>query len=162
MGFGFQIIHFYYLLFSFSSKLFRQMDFTPDVQENMNYGLQILIWKLKLKVQRRSEFIFSSAFEHFALCSYYAFPVAQFSLSIHLMSLHILLAYFLIMCFLQVELGFGNGVVDDVFFVPGYSISGFVVAQVIFVGETYFIWSFTSFFELYYSSVKRSIYIYDI
>ncbi|KAK7337534.1 hypothetical protein VNO77_18114 [Canavalia gladiata] len=29
----------------------------------------------------------------------------------------------------QVELGFGNGVVDDVFFVPGYSISGFVVAQ---------------------------------
>lgn len=29
----------------------------------------------------------------------------------------------------QVELGFGNGVVDDVFFVSGYSISGFVVAQ---------------------------------
>ncbi|XP_027348835.1 nodal modulator 1 isoform X2 [Abrus precatorius] len=29
----------------------------------------------------------------------------------------------------QLELGFGNGVVDDVFFVPGYSISGFVVAQ---------------------------------
>ncbi|CAJ1874972.1 unnamed protein product [Sphenostylis stenocarpa] len=29
----------------------------------------------------------------------------------------------------QVELGFGNRVVDDVFFVPGYSISGFVVAQ---------------------------------
>nr|KYP47590.1 Nodal modulator 1 [Cajanus cajan] len=29
----------------------------------------------------------------------------------------------------QIELGFGNGVVDDVFFVPGYSISGFVVAQ---------------------------------
>ncbi|KAG4913760.1 hypothetical protein AAZX31_19G204100 [Glycine max] len=29
----------------------------------------------------------------------------------------------------QVELGFGNGVVDDIFFVPGYSISGFVVAQ---------------------------------
>ncbi|KAJ1412555.1 Immunoglobulin-like fold [Sesbania bispinosa] len=29
----------------------------------------------------------------------------------------------------QVELGFGNGVVDDVFFFPGYSISGFVVAQ---------------------------------
>ncbi|XP_019421865.1 PREDICTED: nodal modulator 1-like isoform X4 [Lupinus angustifolius] len=30
----------------------------------------------------------------------------------------------------QVELGFGNVVVDDVFFVPGHSISGFVVAQV--------------------------------
>ncbi|KAK7284568.1 hypothetical protein RJT34_19316 [Clitoria ternatea] len=29
----------------------------------------------------------------------------------------------------QVELGFGNGIVDDVFFVPGYSINGFVVAQ---------------------------------
>ncbi|XP_061366169.1 uncharacterized protein LOC133309420 [Gastrolobium bilobum] len=29
----------------------------------------------------------------------------------------------------QVELGFGNRIVDDVFFVPGYSISGFVVAQ---------------------------------
>ncbi|KAG5072994.1 hypothetical protein JHK86_008205 [Glycine max] len=29
----------------------------------------------------------------------------------------------------QVELGFGNGVVDDIFFVPGYSIGGFVVAQ---------------------------------
>ncbi|XP_054800411.1 uncharacterized protein LOC129304687 [Prosopis cineraria] len=29
----------------------------------------------------------------------------------------------------QVELGFGNGVVDDVFFVPGYSINGHVVAQ---------------------------------
>ncbi|KAI9099060.1 hypothetical protein K1719_024827 [Acacia pycnantha] len=29
----------------------------------------------------------------------------------------------------QLELGFGNGVVDDVFFVPGYSISGHVVAQ---------------------------------
>ncbi|KAL5161832.1 F-box/LRR-repeat protein 17 [Glycine soja] len=28
-----------------------------------------------------------------------------------------------------VELGFGNGVVDNIFFVPGYSISGFVVAQ---------------------------------
>lgn len=41
-----------------------------------------------------------------------------------------MLAIFLIMCFLQVELGFGNGVVDDIFFVPGYSISGFVVAQV--------------------------------
>lgn len=39
----------------------------------------------------------------------------------------------IIMFFLQVELGFGNGVVDDIFFVPGYSISGSVVAQVIFV-----------------------------
>ncbi|KAI4349753.1 hypothetical protein L6164_010313 [Bauhinia variegata] len=29
----------------------------------------------------------------------------------------------------QVELGFKNGVVDDVFFVPGYTVSGFVVAQ---------------------------------
>lgn len=36
-------------------------------------------------------------------------------------------------CFLQVELGFGNKLVDDVFFVPGYSINGHVVAQVIFV-----------------------------
>lgn len=44
-----------------------------------------------------------------------------------------MLAIFLIMCFLQVELGFGNGVADDIFFVPGYSISGFVVAQVIFI-----------------------------
>ena len=34
------------------------------------------------------------------------------------------------MHFLQVELGFGNGVVDDIFFVPGYDIHGFVVAQV--------------------------------
>ncbi|WJX79873.1 hypothetical protein P8452_62950 [Trifolium repens] len=29
----------------------------------------------------------------------------------------------------EVELGFGNGVIDDIFFVPGYSISGSVVAQ---------------------------------
>ncbi|KAJ7977680.1 Carbohydrate-binding-like fold [Quillaja saponaria] len=29
----------------------------------------------------------------------------------------------------ELELGFGNGVVDDVFFVLGYSIGGFVVAQ---------------------------------
>ncbi|XP_068661556.1 uncharacterized protein [Aristolochia californica] len=29
----------------------------------------------------------------------------------------------------EVELGFGNAVVDDVFFVPGYDIHGFVVAQ---------------------------------
>lgn len=28
------------------------------------------------------------------------------------------------------ELGFENGVVDDIFFVPGYEIRGFVVAQV--------------------------------
>jgi hypothetical protein len=34
------------------------------------------------------------------------------------------------MRFLQVELGFGNGVVDDIFFVPGYDVHGFVVAQV--------------------------------
>ena len=33
----------------------------------------------------------------------------------------------------QVELGFGNGVIDDISFVPGYSISGSVVAQVIFI-----------------------------
>lgn len=32
--------------------------------------------------------------------------------------------------FLQVQLGFENGVVDDIFFVPGYDIRGFVVAQV--------------------------------
>lgn len=31
---------------------------------------------------------------------------------------------------LQVQLGFGNGVVDDIFFVPGYNVRGFVVAQV--------------------------------
>ncbi|KAK9281445.1 hypothetical protein L1049_004347 [Liquidambar formosana] len=30
---------------------------------------------------------------------------------------------------LKVELGFGNDVVDDIFFVPGYDIRGFVVAQ---------------------------------
>lgn len=29
----------------------------------------------------------------------------------------------------EVELGFGNGLVDDIFFVPGYDIHGFVVAQ---------------------------------
>ncbi|KAI7988148.1 Acetyl-CoA carboxylase 2 [Camellia lanceoleosa] len=29
----------------------------------------------------------------------------------------------------QVELGFENGLVDDIFFVPGYDIRGFVVAQ---------------------------------
>lgn len=29
----------------------------------------------------------------------------------------------------EVELGFGNGVVDDIFFVPGYDVHGFVVAQ---------------------------------
>lgn len=27
-------------------------------------------------------------------------------------------------------MGFGNGVVDDIFFVPGYNIHGSVVAQV--------------------------------
>lgn len=31
---------------------------------------------------------------------------------------------------LQVELGFGNGVIDDIFFVGGYDINGFVVSQV--------------------------------
>lgn len=31
--------------------------------------------------------------------------------------------------FPEVELGFGNGIVDDIFFVPGYDIHGFVVAQ---------------------------------
>ncbi|KAK9950537.1 hypothetical protein M0R45_006023 [Rubus argutus] len=29
----------------------------------------------------------------------------------------------------KVNVGFGNGVVDDIFFVPGYDISGFVVSQ---------------------------------
>ncbi|KAI3867435.1 hypothetical protein MKX03_006473, partial [Papaver bracteatum] len=29
----------------------------------------------------------------------------------------------------EVELGFGNGVVDHIFYVPGYNIEGFVVAQ---------------------------------
>ncbi|XP_004288537.1 PREDICTED: nodal modulator 1 [Fragaria vesca subsp. vesca] len=29
----------------------------------------------------------------------------------------------------EVNVGFGNGVVDDIFFVPGYDISGFVVSQ---------------------------------
>lgn len=28
------------------------------------------------------------------------------------------------------NLGFGNSVVDDIFFVPGYDIRGFVVSQV--------------------------------
>lgn len=28
------------------------------------------------------------------------------------------------------ELGFENGIVDDIFFVPGYDLHGFVVAQV--------------------------------
>lgn len=32
---------------------------------------------------------------------------------------------------MQVELGFENGVVDDIFFVPGYDIRGSVVAQVL-------------------------------
>ncbi|CAK7348450.1 unnamed protein product [Dovyalis caffra] len=30
----------------------------------------------------------------------------------------------------EVELGFENGIVDDIFFVPGYDLNGFVVAQV--------------------------------
>ena len=47
-----------------------------------------------------------------------------------------MLTIFLTLCFSQVELGFGNGVVDNIFFVPGYSISGFVVAQVMFVEVT--------------------------
>lgn len=32
----------------------------------------------------------------------------------------------------QVELGFDNGVVDDIFFASGYDIRGYVVAQVYF------------------------------
>lgn len=36
---------------------------------------------------------------------------------------------------LQVELGFGNGVVNDIFFVPGYDVRGFVVSQVKFFTE---------------------------
>lgn len=32
---------------------------------------------------------------------------------------------------MQVELGFGNGVVDDIFCASGYDIRGYVVAQVI-------------------------------
>jgi hypothetical protein len=84
------------------------------------------------------------------------------------MSLHVALAIFcLIMFFLQVELGFGNGVIDDIFFVPGYSISGSVVAQVIFVeGLSYSKFDFLSgitilshFFVDYclvYNLVKRS------
>lgn len=31
---------------------------------------------------------------------------------------------------MQVELGFDNGVVDDIFFASGYDIRGYVVAQV--------------------------------
>ena len=64
--------------------------------------------------------------------------VSLFSLIIHLMRLHIVLSIFLMLCFSQVELGFGNGVVDDIFFVPGYSIGGFVVAQVMLVEVTNF------------------------
>lgn len=41
---------------------------------------------------------------------------------------------------MQVELGFGNIAVDDVFFVPGYDIRGFVVAQV-----KYYIFYFLSY-----------------
>jgi len=37
---------------------------------------------------------------------------------------------------LQVELGFGNGLVEDIFFVPGYDVRGFVVSQVIIFLET--------------------------
>lgn len=33
---------------------------------------------------------------------------------------------------MQVELGFDNGVVDDIFFASGYDIRGHVVAQVYF------------------------------
>lgn len=48
---------------------------------------------------------------------------------------------------MQVELGFGNIAVDDVFFVPGYDIRGFVVAQVkyyifYFLSECLFIYLF--------------------
>lgn len=31
---------------------------------------------------------------------------------------------------MQVELGFGNSIVNDIFYVPGYDVRGFVVAQV--------------------------------
>ena len=43
---------------------------------------------------------------------------------------HLLISLILNIHMLQVELGFGNGLVDDIFFVPGYDINGFVVAQV--------------------------------
>lgn len=31
---------------------------------------------------------------------------------------------------MQVELGFGNSIVNDIFYAPGYDVRGFVVAQV--------------------------------
>lgn len=34
---------------------------------------------------------------------------------------------------MQVELGFGNGLVDDIFFISGYDIRGSVTAQVRFL-----------------------------
>ena len=45
-------------------------------------------------------------------------------------TIHLLISLILNIHMLQVELGFGNGLVDDIFFVPGYDINGFVVAQV--------------------------------
>lgn len=39
--------------------------------------------------------------------------------------------FFTLSILLQVELGFGNGLVEDLFFVSGYDIRGYVVAQVI-------------------------------
>ena len=75
----------------------------------------------------------------------------------HLMSFHIVLTIFLILCFLQIELGFGNGVVDDVFFVPGYSISGFVVAQVMFVEGTNHFQNFTFLLLLLYHFLCKII-----
>lgn len=47
---------------------------------------------------------------------------------------------------MQVELGFGNIAVDDVFFVPGYDIRGFVVAQV-----NYYIFYFLSYCLFFFS-----------
>lgn len=32
--------------------------------------------------------------------------------------------------FMQVELGFGNSIVNEIFYVAGYDVRGFVVAQV--------------------------------
>lgn len=50
------------------------------------------------------------------------------------------------------DLGFGNIIIDDIFFVPGYNIHGYVVSQVIYLCT--FFYTFT----LYDTVAQNAIY----
>lgn len=54
---------------------------------------------------------------------------------------------------MQVELGFGNSVVDDIFFASGYDIRGFVVAQV-----NTFVFQLSIYIQIFLESILEAKY----